>query len=170
MADADNNIVQKIYTQKADVPIEFYPASLLKRCLAYFIDLVIYLVTAIYLYNLILDVNLYTFFTDKNIFIWIVSSVIIFYQSYFFISEYFWKGKTIGKFLMNVQVVTKSGAALNFSASFVRNFSRIINFLPPLFFIPDLVCIFISKDHRSIGDFIAGCVVINAKKHSEKLN
>ncbi len=170
MSDADNNIDQEIYAQNANVPIEFYPASLLKRCLAYFIDLVIFLVTAIYLYDLILDVNLYTLITEKNIFIWVVSSVIIFYQSYFFIPEFLWNGKTVGKFLMNIRVVTKSGAVLNFSASFIRNFCRIINFLPPLFFIPDLVCIFISKNHRSIGDFIAGCVVINVKKHFEKLN
>ncbi len=163
-ADKINNTEQEIFTRQSVIQNEVHPASLIKRLTAYFVDLVIFMVTSFYLYNMILDVNLYTFIYEKDIFIWSAFSIIIFYQFYFFISEFLWKGKTAGKYLLNIKTVTKSGDVIKFSGAFIRNFSRIINFFPPLFFIPDLVCIFISKNHRSIADFIAGSVVINTKK------
>jgi len=164
MLEMENNFFTQEFSVQATVEqFTVNPAPLFKRLLAYLIDLIIFISTSAYLYNLILDVNLYTFFVEQDVFIWSTISAIIFYQFYFFILEYAWNGKTVGKYLLNIRVIKTNGSRINLSASLIRNFSRIINFLPPLFFIPDLVCIFISKEHKSIADLLSGSVVINTK-------
>jgi len=164
MLEMENNYFeQRISVQETVEQFTVNPAPLFKRLLAYLIDLIILISTSAYLYNIIIDVSLYTFFVDQDIFIWSTISAIVFYQFYFFILEYIWNGKTVGKYLLNISVVTKKGTRVKLSGSLIRNFFRIINFLPPLFFIPDLVCIFISKEHKSIADLLSGSVVINTK-------
>lgn len=164
MLEMENNFFEQgISVQETVEQFVVNPAPLFKRLLAYLIDLIILISTSAYLYNIIIDVNLYTFFVNQDIFLWSTISAIVFYQFYFFILEYIWKGKTVGKYLLNIRVVTKKGTKVKLSGSLIRNFFRIINILPPLFFIPDLVCIFISKEHRSIADLLSGSVVINTK-------
>ncbi len=167
-----NNIILESELQSADQVEQrsFLSAPLYKRIFAYIIDLAITASAVLYYLNSFSGLNAFAFITDENVFLTYLITVVVFYQSYFFISEYLWKGKTVGKYLLNIRVISLSNNKIDLSLSFIRNFCRIINFLPPVFFIPDLVCIFISRDHRSIADYIAGTVVITNKEYHRKMN
>ena len=63
-----------------------------------------------------------------NGYIIFLSAVILLHQIYFFTAEILWNGKTIGKRIFKIKVISKDGANPDLITSFVRNFSRSIYF------------------------------------------
>lgn len=68
-------------------------------------------------------------------------------------------GQTPGKRVMQIAVVNDDNTPVGWSASIIRNFLRIVDFLP-MNYVAGLVCMILNKDFKRIGDLAAGTVVI----------
>lgn len=68
-------------------------------------------------------------------------------------------GQTPGKKAMGIAVVNDDSTPVSWSASIVRNFLRIVDFLP-MGYITGLASMILNKDFKRIGDLAAGTVVI----------
>jgi uncharacterized RDD family membrane protein YckC len=78
---------------------------------------------------------------------------------YYFVMEAA-TGKTLGKMVMGLRVVSTSGAYTPAKA-FIRNVLRIIDVLP-FFYLLGLIVIASSKNKQRIGDMAAGTLVVKA--------
>ncbi|HVK98856.1 MAG TPA: RDD family protein [Dongiaceae bacterium] len=77
--------------------------------------------------------------------------------------EVFWHGQTPGKKAMGIAVVNDDNTPVGWSASIVRNFLRIVDFLP-MGYITGLVAMALNQDFKRVGDLAAGTVVIYREK------
>ncbi|MBA56112.1 MAG: hypothetical protein CMK89_16800 [Pseudomonadales bacterium] len=75
-------------------------------------------------------------------------------------------GQTPGKKAMGIAVVNDDSTPVSWSASIVRNFLRIVDFLP-MGYITGLVSMTLNKDFKRIGDLAAGTVVIYREKQNK---
>lgn len=82
---------------------------------------------------------------------------------YSVVTEWFNKGQTIGKSVLNLQVVDETGLPLSFSQVFIRNILRIVDTLPA-FYLVGGVSVFASKRFQRLGDLAARTVVIKNRK------
>lgn len=78
---------------------------------------------------------------------------------YFFISEAFFHGQTLGKRCCQITVVSTDLTAVSVSAALWRNVLRYIDFLPGCFGL-GMVFILCSEKNQRLGDWMAGTVVI----------
>ncbi|WP_281886448.1 RDD family protein [Paenibacillus sp. YYML68] len=78
---------------------------------------------------------------------------------YFAISEYYMGGQTWGKRRLGLRVVLENGQPLTWLASIIRNFFRLIDFLPSFYFL-GTVWIFLHKKDKRLGDVAAGTIVV----------
>jgi len=60
-------------------------------------------------------------------------------------------GRTIGKYLVSIQVVNTDGSSLSLWRSLVRNLLRIVDWLP-LFYALGILSMLVSSEYRRIGD------------------
>ncbi len=78
---------------------------------------------------------------------------------YFLLIEWLWHGSTPGKAALRLRVVCSTGEPIGLQESAVRNFVRIIDFLPVAYVLGGTVAM-ISRDGRRLGDMAAGTVVV----------
>lgn len=84
--------------------------------------------------------------------------------------EVFNHGQTPGKKIFGLAVVNDDNTPMGWSASIVRNFLRVVDFLP-VSYLTGLVTMTASRDFKRVGDLAAGTVVIyrDAKKPPPRL-
>ena len=75
--------------------------------------------------------------------------------------EVYAAGRTPGKRLMGLMVVHEDGTPVGWSASILRNFLRVVDFLPA-FYSVGLVSMLMDASFRRLGDLAAGTVVVYA--------
>jgi uncharacterized RDD family membrane protein YckC len=94
--------------------------------------------------------------------LWLIFSFVLewFYPVLF---EVLNNGQTPGKKAMGIAVVNDDSTPVSWSASIVRNFLRIVDFLP-LGYLTGLISMILNKDFKRIGDLAAGTVVIYREK------
>lgn len=68
-------------------------------------------------------------------------------------------GRTLGKRVLRIRVVRDDGSPIGLFEAAVRNLLRLIDFLPSFYGLGVLAMLF-SREHRRLGDWIAGTVVI----------
>lgn len=78
---------------------------------------------------------------------------------YFIILEVVMNGQTLGKKIFNIRVRKDHGNAPSFWDILLRNFIRLIDFLP-FFYGIGLVVMFLNKKSKRLGDYAAGTVII----------
>jgi uncharacterized RDD family membrane protein YckC len=78
---------------------------------------------------------------------------------YFVLFELLRDGSTPGKRALGLQVIHQDGTAIGPTASLLRNFLRVADFLPFAYGL-GLVSMFASRDFRRLGDHAAGTLVI----------
>jgi len=78
---------------------------------------------------------------------------------YGIITEWYWRGQTLGKRLLRLRVMDEQGLRLQFSQIVVRNLLRFIDSLPALYLVGGLVCLF-NKRAQRLGDFAANTIVV----------
>jgi uncharacterized RDD family membrane protein YckC len=130
-------------------PIKIKPAPLSKRFAAALIDCLI--LSTVFLLILHTTSNLPSDLLEELLPISIVSFL------YFSISEAFFAA-TVGKFVMKLRVVGKSGDPCSFTESLKRNLLRFVDWLPT-FYLVGAASIFLSQERQRIGDRFAGTVV-----------
>jgi uncharacterized RDD family membrane protein YckC len=84
------------------------------------------------------------------------------YWGYFAFFEIVWKGQTPGKRLAKIRVIHQSGRPINVYEAIGRNLLRVIDGLPGIYGV-GIVCMMISSQHRRVGDYVAGTVVVHEK-------
>jgi uncharacterized RDD family membrane protein YckC len=79
------------------------------------------------------------------------------------LTEWLWRGQTVGKRLLGLRVVDARGFRLEPSQVIVRNLMRFIDGLPLLYLVGGTACFF-HRHHRRLGDIAAGTVVVRTSK------
>lgn len=85
------------------------------------------------------------------------------YWGYFAFFEIIWKGQTPGKRLAKIRVIHQSGRPINVFEAIGRNLLRVIDGLPGMYGV-GIVCMMISSQHRRVGDYVAGTVVVHDRR------
>ncbi|MCF7855458.1 MAG: RDD family protein [Candidatus Pacebacteria bacterium] len=75
------------------------------------------------------------------------------------VTEWFWRGQTVGKRLFRLRVVDEQGFQLNGVQVILRNLLRYVDMLP-LFYLVGGVSAFLSSRAQRLGDIAAGTIVI----------
>nr|WP_074600045.1 RDD family protein [Sediminibacillus halophilus] len=86
---------------------------------------------------------------------------------YFFASEFFFGGKTIGKRLMGIRVVQDNGHSITWLSSLIRNLMRIVDMLPASYLL-GMLLVFFHPQHKRLGDIVAGTIVVHESKGKNK--
>ena len=81
--------------------------------------------------------------------------------------EWVWRGQTVGKRVMRLQVVDERGLTLGFRQIVLRNLFRIVDILPTLFYFVGGVSCLLSARCQRLGDIAAGTLVIRRPKLEE---
>jgi uncharacterized RDD family membrane protein YckC len=85
---------------------------------------------------------------------------------YGIITEWYWRGQTLGKRLLRLRVMDEQGLRLQFSQVVIRNLLRFIDSLPALYLVGGLACLFNERAQR-LGDFAANTVVVWSPRIAE---
>src|SRR5437899_2327132 len=78
---------------------------------------------------------------------------------YFWASEAFWSGQTIGKKVFRLRAVGDRGEPMTFVQAGIRNVVRIVDFLPYAYGV-GLVVLFVNGRGKRLGDLAAGTIVV----------
>lgn len=89
----------------------------------------------------------------------VMGSTSLLVLAYFVILEGMF-GKTIGKALLGIKVVSEDGSPAGISSALVRNILRIIDVLPFLYILGIIFMIRSDKEQR-LGDKVSGTVVVS---------
>lgn len=136
----------------------FIKVRLVRRLIAGFIDHFICFFIITIILGLI-KTFIYQIFYNSLYFgiCFLIMTLII--EIYYFTCEYFLKGQTPGKMLLNIKVININNE-LRIRSLFTRNFLRCLYLLPPLLFLPDIIFMLFDKQGRRIGDLVADTVVV----------
>jgi uncharacterized RDD family membrane protein YckC len=78
---------------------------------------------------------------------------------YGILTEWFWRGQTLGKRLLKLRVLDEQGLRLTFSQVVVRNLLRFVDALPA-FYLVGGVALLMSRRAQRLGDYAANTVVV----------
>jgi uncharacterized RDD family membrane protein YckC len=87
---------------------------------------------------------------------------------YFIFFEIFLNGRTPGKIIFGLRVISYSGKPLDATSVILRNFIRVFDQQASLY-LGAFFSIILNKDFRRIGDLVAGTIVINEEKGGFKM-
>jgi uncharacterized RDD family membrane protein YckC len=97
---------------------------------------------------------------------WLIAVLIILffllYSAYFAIFEAIWNGQTPGKRYAQLRVMKDDGRPITVYDSVARNLLRVVDSLP-IFYGVGIISVFLSKQNKRLGDFVAGTVVVHEK-------
>jgi hypothetical protein len=85
---------------------------------------------------------------------------------YGIVTEWRWRGQTIGKRLFHLRVMDESGLRLQFSQVVMRNLFRLVDCLPLCYLVGGIACL-ISRRAQRLGDFAASTVVVRVQATTE---
>lgn len=78
---------------------------------------------------------------------------------YGIVTEWYWRGQTVGKRMLRLRVVDEQGLRLSFSQIVIRNLLRAVDLLPGLYLFGGVACLLSPRAQR-LGDFAANTVVV----------
>lgn len=95
---------------------------------------------------------------------WFVAMAIAFFWIlYDIIFEALWSGQTPGKRMMGARVLRDGGAPVDFTASCIRNFLAMADFLPMGYLLGALLIALTVKRQR-LGDIAAGTIIVRERR------
>lgn len=135
-------------------------ASPISRALAMAIDLAVLLVI-----QMIINMALFLPFLFLLEFMVAIATVLFFVTNfgYFMLLEYAWKGQTIGKRILKLQVMDAHIQKLTGHQILLRNLFRIVDMLPLLYTVGGIVSI-CNKKYQRLGDIAASTVVVRLQQ------
>ncbi|MUK88702.1 RDD family protein [Ornithinibacillus sp. L9] len=148
------------------VSLQFKLAGLGSRAAAMILDQVILTILNI------IAIVLLLFITSSDIMLmaepgWLfaVFIIVLFVVNwgYFFVCEFFFGGKTIGKHMVGIRVIQENGHSVTFLSAIIRNLLRIVDMLPTSYFL-GIVLIFFHSKHKRLGDMAAGTIVVHERQ------
>jgi uncharacterized RDD family membrane protein YckC len=82
---------------------------------------------------------------------------------YAMVTEWHWRGQTLGKKLLRLRVVDAQGLRLQFSQIAIRNLLRAVDSLPAFYLVGGVACL-LSRRAQRLGDVAANTLVIRNPK------
>jgi uncharacterized RDD family membrane protein YckC len=95
---------------------------------------------------------------DARWFVLVVTPAAALYFLYHFVLEIAMHGRTPGKRMAGVHLVTRDGSPPGVGALLIRNVFRLVDALPLLYGV-GLIATFVTRDHVRIGDMAAGTLL-----------
>ncbi|MFW5698077.1 MAG: RDD family protein [Fimbriimonadaceae bacterium] len=135
--------------------VTYQHAGLMARAGAHLIDLIV-VVGGLWTLLAILSFFMFVAYELFTTLMLLLTSFGIFL--YFILFEMLWKGQTIGKRLMRLQVVMVDGTPITPVAAIYRNVLRIADFLPAFYF-AGLISFSTTERSQRLGDLAADTVV-----------
>lgn len=134
----------------------FLLASPITRCLAALIDVACVAALAIStrIITVLLGVLNPDFAMAFQVIIYFVASI-----GYGIVTEWYWRGQTVGKRLLRLRVLDQRGLKLEFNQIVIRNLLRCIDGLPGFYAVGGAVCLFTRYAQR-LGDIAANTIVV----------
>jgi uncharacterized RDD family membrane protein YckC len=146
------------------VSFDYQVAGLGTRGIAQLLDLLI--LGGVLLAVLIVAISLEAVSGSQAVFsLVLILGLFIVIFGYFWVSEAFWSGQTIGKKVFRLRAVGDRGEPLTFAQAGIRNVVRIVDFLPYGYGV-GLVVLFANGKGKRLGDLAAGTIVV---KDSERV-
>ncbi len=87
----------------------------------------------------------------------------VIFVAYASLTEWFWRGQTVGKRVMRLRVVDSRGLRLEPSQVIVRNLMRFLDTLPLLYLVGGVACV-LNRHRQRLGDIAAGTVVVRSPR------
>lgn len=81
---------------------------------------------------------------------------------YFIVLEGVWRGQTLGKFALKLNVAMADGSPVTFQAAIGRNLLRIADLLPFFYFV-GISFIFLTNKSQRLGDLASDTIVVTRK-------
>lgn len=135
-------------------------AGPVSRCLAFLIDLAIISALSAGFERLMTPLRA----LEQDV---AVALIIVFYLAcwmlYGMLSEYYWYGQTVGKWLLGVRVVESTGLELQFHQVAIRNLVRVVDLFPMLGLTAG-IAMFFNRRLQRLGDLAAGTVVVRNQR------
>ena len=134
-------------------PLKIPPAPMSKRLLAGLLDSIIIALAWFALISVQHETTtLYPIqLTLSEAYLWVIVFAYYFLQEGLFAS-------TIGKTLLKLRVVEKTGDPCSFAGSFKRNILRFVDWLPALYILAAVI-ISVSHERQRLGDIVAKTIV-----------
>lgn len=85
---------------------------------------------------------------------------------YGMVLEGFWRGQTLGKYVLGLRVVDDQGLSLRPSQVVVRNILRLVDSLP-IFYLVGGISMVLTRHCQRLGDLAAGTVVVRESRARE---
>lgn len=92
--------------------------------------------------------------------------VFLLMYGYFILFEVVWNGQTPGKRAVGIRVIKESGRPLTVPETIGRNLLRIVDQLPGFYAI-GLVVALLNKQHKRLGDMVAGSILVRETNLAE---
>jgi uncharacterized RDD family membrane protein YckC len=136
-----------------------------RRALAYFIDLVVRALIA----GVLLVIFLIAGIASGDELLGLSKGVmaIVFFAlewGYFVLFETIWSGRSPGKKVLHLRVITDTGRPLHYLDSILRNLLRAADLLPNLYAL-GLTVMGRDRKFRRLGDLVAGTIVVVEERH-----
>ncbi len=90
-------------------------------------------------------------------------AVFVINLGYGILLEWFWRGQTLGKFVLGIRVMDVQGLNLQFSQIVVRNLLRTVDAMPVLYLTGGIAMI-LSRRSQRLGDLAANTVVVRSRQ------
>lgn len=87
--------------------------------------------------------------------------------AYYALAEYYMAGQTFGKRWLGLRVVQENGQPVTFLSALIRNFFRLIDFMPS-FYIAGALWMFFHPLDKRLGDLAAGTIVVRDLEHERR--
>src|SRR5262249_51721569 len=152
------------------VPLHFALASIGNRFLACAIDHGLQLLTIAIVGIAFIIVASYSslegWLTTAPKWVYAVMIVMLFliFSGYFAFFEWIWSGQTPGKRWMKLRVIREDGRPITFWEASVRNLIRTLDMMPAPFYSIGLIAVFVNGRDQSVGDMVAGTVVVRERE------
>lgn len=93
----------------------------------------------------------------------VILALFLIYWGYFIYFESLWNGQTPGKRVVGIRVIREGGYPVTLVSILLRNLLRVVDWLPLLYGI-GIIGVFVSSQHKRIGDLAAGTVVVRERE------
>lgn len=129
------------------------------RSVAWLLDFLVVMV----LFNVVQLLLYFTVIISADVYkAFMVFSFFVISMGYGISCEWFFRGQTIGKRVMKLQVMDEKGLRLHFSQILMRNLMRFIDFFPVAYMTGGLFALFNNRSQR-MGDYAARTIVVNLR-------
>lgn len=159
----ENNSNTLIIKTPEGISFSLLPAGPLTRFFAWGIDLAVIIAITTILSTLLYSLSALSLDFSRALTALMYFGVSI---GYGILTEWYWRGQTLGKRLLRLRVVDENGLRVQFSQIVIRNLLRFVDALPALYLVGGIAAL-VTKKAQRLGDYAANTIVIHSAKSME---